>query len=437
MKNVPIAGPRAQSGQALVWGMLLLGAMALAFVAYFSVSQMVAVKVRHTHALDAAAYSGAVVQARAMNTAAYINRAHIANQVAMAHLATLSSWAALGEAQARQLFSGNPPVHVIGMLFGADHAAAYSAARRAVGLGAMQPQLAAAYMAHDATVRQVLARAQASIVETLPAVRRHVIETVLEANFEASPDRTFRLEFDTDEWPDAVSLLSGPRHLAPVVRAAASRYGFLAPRHHTAYNSWVVSPMCPSLRHQLRRRGTTQMDDQGRWQSVDTLSYHALRSNQWIGCYYREYPMGWGWLAGATGHVLDDPHTDAPPDDFSEVDFWRWVRDSTDWDIAAGSANPLANSRAHVTRRLWDTGGLPGFHDVGESASNGRIAFALTLHRTADADRVVTTRSAAETFFARPEGREDGRLEHANLFRPYWQARLVAHPHASFLEERK
>lgn len=287
MKSMSATRSRAQSGQALLWGVLLIGAMALAFTAYFGVSRMVAVKTRQTHALDAAAYSGAVVQARAMNMAAYINRAHIANQVAMAHLTTLSSWAALGETEARQLFSGNPPLHVIGMHFGTNHAAAYSAARRAVGLSSMQSRLAEAYRAHDTTVRQVLARAQASVVETLPAVRRHVIEAVLNANFEASTDREFRLEFDSDDWPDAISRLSGPSHLAPVVSASAGRYGFLAPRHYTAYNSWVVSPLCPGLRHQLRRRGATQMDEQGRWQSVDTLSYHALRSNRWIGCYYR------------------------------------------------------------------------------------------------------------------------------------------------------
>jgi len=36
--------------------------------------------------------------------------------------------------------------------------------------------------------------------------------------------------------------------------------------------------------------------------------------------------------------------------------------------------------------------------------------------------------SAAQTYFARPEPRADGQAELANLFHPYWQARLAALP---------
>jgi hypothetical protein len=412
-----------------VWGMLMLGVMAIAFIGYFGVSKMVATKARQTHALDAAAYSAALFQARTMNMISYINRAQVANQVAMAHLTTLSSWSNLGETQARQLLSGNPPAHVVGMLFGADHGAAYSAARQAVGLASTQSQLASAYMAHDHTVRQVLGRAQAHVVDTMVDARHSVIQTILNANYEASRPSDFRLEYNSDDWSGTVIKLSGPTHLAPVVRAAVGRFGFLAPRNDIAYNKWVVSPLCPGLRHQLRRRGATQMDEQGRWQSTDTLSYHALRSNRWIGCYFREYPMGWGWLASASGQALDGPHMPTPPDDFSETDFWRWVQNNTDWDIATGSANPLASSRALVSRRLWETTGLPGFFDLAESTQNAAFGFSLTLYRSTDDAQVVTTRSAAETFFARPAARADGRAEQAGLFRPYWQARLAAHPY--------
>src|SRR3546814_2539631 len=99
-------------------------------------------------ALDAAAYSGALVQARALNMLAYINRAHVGHQLAMAHLVTLGSWASLGGAQASQLKSGNPPGYLIAMLFGPDHGAAYAAASRASGFsGLAMPgaELARAY----------------------------------------------------------------------------------------------------------------------------------------------------------------------------------------------------------------------------------------------------------------------------------------------------
>src|SRR5690606_21763523 len=82
--------------------------------------------------------------------------------------------------------------------------------------------------------------------------------------------------------------------LRALVQDAAGRYPFLGPRNDTVRNGWPVSARCPHLRHELRRLGATSLSAQGQWQSHDTESYHALRSNRWIGCYYREYPMGWG-----------------------------------------------------------------------------------------------------------------------------------------------
>src|SRR5690606_10907700 len=90
----------SQQGQALVLGMLLAGVAMVILARYFAVGQVVGAKARQLHALDAAAYSGALVQARALNMLAYINRAHVGHQLAMAHLVTLGSWASLGGAQA-------------------------------------------------------------------------------------------------------------------------------------------------------------------------------------------------------------------------------------------------------------------------------------------------------------------------------------------------
>src|SRR3546814_12861696 len=97
----------------MVLGRLLAGIALIAFLRYFSTGQVVAAKAKQLHALDAAAYSGALVQARALNMLAYINRAHVGHQLALAHLVTLGSWASLGATQARQLAAGNPPLHLI------------------------------------------------------------------------------------------------------------------------------------------------------------------------------------------------------------------------------------------------------------------------------------------------------------------------------------
>ncbi|MDX3895767.1 hypothetical protein [Pusillimonas sp.] len=416
--------PHPQGGQALVWGMLLAAVASLVLVRYFATAQMVAAKARQLHGLDAAAYSGALVQARALNMLALLNRTQVGHQVAMAHLVTLGTWAFLGGAESRQATIGNPPVYLIAMLFGAAHGSAYAAAMGAGGLESLAQtpgQLAAAHAAHDRLVHRVLGAVQHDIVDTLPQARHEAMMQVLGRHYPGEPSS---LEMEHDDWPGAVRLHAGRRHLASFARDAAGHYGFLAPRNHTARNPWPVQARCPARRHELRRRGQTQLDDSGVWQSIDTQSFHALRSNRWIGCYFREYAMGWGWIPTAGQQRTDSPHVENPPDDFSAQDFWRWVREATDWDIFSGDANPLANSRAVAARPQWRSSGLPDYFDVAGEGSAPRLGFGVVLRREGPEGISITTRSAAETFFSRPHGRPDGYFERPNLFHPFWQARL-------------
>lgn len=425
---------RNQRGQVLVLGMVMAGLALLAFSRYFHTGQVVAAKARQIHALDAASYSGALVQARALNMLAYMNRTQIGHHVAMAHLVTLASWAHLASTEAQQLSRGNPPPHLIDMLFGSDHGAAYRAAAQASGFSAMAQQggnLGAAYARHDDVVQQLLGTLQEHVVSSVPDARYHAMQAVLDHNFrpgvsrneDAVAEQSFSLTLHDDQWPGFVQRYSG-QLLRPFLLQSAEFYRFLAPRNATARNTWVVDGRCPSRRHELRRRGTTELDAAGRWHSVDTQSFHALRSNRWIGCYFREYAMGWGWIPSASNQALHEPHVDDPPENFSNQDFWRWVRDSTDWNITGGSSNPLANSRASVQRQRWQGGGLQSYFDLRNSDATGIRFVARLTHPGPDGLR-VTTESAAETFFARPVPRRDDRQERANLFRPYWQARLA------------
>lgn len=444
---------KLQRGQALVLGLLVVGLMAVVLVRYFTVGQVVAAKAKQLHALDAAAYSGALVQARALNMLAYINRGQVGHQVAMAHLVTLGSWAAWGGAQARQAGMGNPPAYLIAMLFGPEHGAAYQAARGAAGIDTLAQiagRLAQAYAAHDNVVRGVFSDVQNNIVLTLPDARWAAMQEVLARNYSqgsGSPRRVsgaitegvrfsgasmpdsktppaFKLILLEDNWAGYLQRYPG-RQLKPFVQAVAQTYEFLSPRDHSASSLWAVDARCPAQRHELRRRGSTEIDARGVWQSVDTQSFHALRSNRWIGCYYREYPMGWGWIPAAMNQVLDGPYVDNAPDNFSAQDFWRWVAQSTNWDIVSGDANPLANSKAAAARQRWPGGGLSMYFDTNPQSEASRLRFALELRHPGPEGLIITTRSAAESFFERPEPRPDRRPEQANLFHPYWQARLA------------
>jgi hypothetical protein len=427
---------KAEKGQAMVLGLLLCGVAVVALLHYFSLGQVLAERTRQIHALDTAAYSGAVVQSRALNLLALSNRAMVGHHLAMGHLVTLASWAQLGGHQAQQRLRANPPAFLIGMLFGVKHGTAYAASSAARGLQreAMQSgRLGQRFMQHESRVHDTLAVVQSQVVSTLAGTREAAIKAVLNRYY---PNAQYDLTVTAPPINLWLERRAAPS-LHPFMQQIAGGYGFLQERNHTALNAWLVSPRCPTRRHQLRRRGNTVLDSSGRWEAADTQSYHALRSNRWIGCYYREYAMGWGWLASRSTSKLSAPHVNNPPDNFSSQDFWRWVADATNWDIFTGQDNPMANSRAVASRVVWPTRGYASYFDVrpllpgvGEgvgqlfkSSHSGRFRFSVKLQRVGYDNLRYTVSSAAESYFERPTPRDDARHEKANLFNPYWLAR--------------
>jgi hypothetical protein len=453
-------------GQALPLALGLAGLGALSLFVLYNLGQTIAARARLTHAADAAAYSGALVQARALNLIAYINRAQIAHQVAMAHLVTLASWAQFAQAERGRVLRGNPPAAVIAMLFGPMHGRAYASAAASVGAAGLVTQFARAYERHDALVHRVLAASARATVTHLPAGRQQAMQTVIHANFPefarpvaansgSAPRDLLSMDLLGDDWPGFVRRYAGndPAGLRGIVLSAVDRYGFLAPRNGVGRNAWPVSFRCPMRRHELRRRGGTSLGRDGVWRSIDTQSFHKLRSNKYIGCYYREYAMGWGKIdTQASGARRDDADAVDAPRDFSRQDFWRWVRQNTSWDIVNGVSNPLAYAYALRDMDRWRSAGLPSYADV-PARHKGRAArFILRLRQpapllsTTDARSTVAAPrgryayiglrsqdnldvvSAAETYFARPTSRADGAAELATLFRPYWQARLAPVP---------
>ncbi|WP_454694046.1 pilus assembly protein TadG-related protein [Achromobacter aegrifaciens] len=448
-----------QRGQTLVLGLLMVAVGGISLVVLYNLGQTVGARQRLTHAADAAAYSGALEQARTLNALAYINRTQIAHQVAMAHLVTLGASAQYARTMQSQHNRRNPPAGLITMLFGPDVGMAYQAAR---AVPDAEQRLAAAFGEHDRVVHQVLEAAAASAVAGLAASRGRIMNKVLSANLsddvpapgvDGAHARGASLRLLTDGWPDYVGRRQAMRDagLRPAVEQAAQRYGFLNRRSVTRRNPWMVHPLCPLHRHELRRRGSTWLGPDGRWGALDTQSYHALRFNRWRGCYFREYAMGWGT---AQGQKIKAPegleYVDEPPLDFSDQDFWRWVELSTNWDLLNDISNPMANSYAMADAQRWRGRGLPAYRDIALSRSGDPLRFAVAVRlagstlKTTDAESAVrspvgrfryaalgpedavTVTSAAETYFARPERRVDGRDELATLFRPYWQARLSA-----------
>jgi hypothetical protein len=456
---------RRASGQAmpLALGLVALGALSL--VILYNLGQTIAARTRLTHTADAAAYSGALVQARALNLIAYLNRAQIAHQVAMAHLVTLASWTQFGKTERERLLRGNPPGPLISMLFGPSHGRAYASAAAGSDAAALLRDFEQAHDRHDRLVHSVLAATTRATIDSMHATRQQAMQAVVHANYpEFKPPATARdgsaardrlaMDVLVDDWPGFVRRYAGNGRGAfrPMVLAATDRYGFLEPRIGTARNAWPVSSRCPTRRHELRRRGGTSLSREGAWRAIDTQSFHKLRSNKYIGCYFREYAMGWGKVdtrrvgADAQG---DTGAVDAPAD-FSQQDFWRWVRQHTSWDIVNGVSNPLAYAYAIHGTAKWRGQGLPAYAEIPHQRAGRPARFVLRLAQPAPllqttdarstvasprgrlsyagllAEHDVGVTSAAETYFSRPTPRKGQAEELATLFRPYWQARLAA-----------
>src|SRR6187402_3970243 len=83
---------RLYSGQASVFVLAMVASLVTAFAVSFGAGQLVNDKMRLVNAADAAAYSAAQWEARSLNIQSYLNRAIVANEVAIAQLVSLRSW---------------------------------------------------------------------------------------------------------------------------------------------------------------------------------------------------------------------------------------------------------------------------------------------------------------------------------------------------------
>lgn len=82
-----------QRGQALVFSLVTMSIILLVMVSLYTMGQQSIAKIRLQNTADAAAYSAVLAEARDYNFSAYTNRAVIANQVAVAQVVGITSWA--------------------------------------------------------------------------------------------------------------------------------------------------------------------------------------------------------------------------------------------------------------------------------------------------------------------------------------------------------
>jgi len=452
----------SQAGQVLPLGLILCAAVLVAWVLSLNLGRLVHSKASLLRATDAAAYSAAVAQARALNLHAYLNRAQLAQQIAMAHLITMASAQRYRANLAQRAMRFNPPVVLIGILFGPSYAAAYLAAKMG-GLGdeVALAQISEAFSRHDEVIHRVIDQVRGEQIKRLSTARQHIVNQVLVNNIGANgstmvgatmAELGLETTFTVDELTGFVSRFSSAdARWQALLRRVSKQYGFLSDRHHKKRNFWAINIRCPLKRHELRRKGFTRLGANGTWTVQDTQSFHALRYNRIIGCYHREYPMGWALVGSAARTQPSQPlqsDLDAEPQNFSKESFWRWVADQGDagWNIFSGGDNRLARRWATTSEIRWNTQGMPSYTSLTPTRKESlRLAIAVqqqsALIHTGTAleakrfggkftlsqgDHVqhLHAESAAQTYFAPPEASR-GLAAAPNLFQPFWRARLI------------
>jgi len=428
--------PTRQKGQTMLLGLVLCGVGVLAWVLMLELGQAVHDQSSLHRATDAAVYSAALIQTRALNLHAYLNRAQLAHQIGMAHLIAVATASQYRAKLGQQASKRNPPASLIGAFFGPQHYVAYtSALSGSIQDTHSQRLLRDAYSRHDHHVHHVLDRVRQLLIRHTEHQRQQAIDHMLISNVGKSgsalkghtlSELGLSVTFTLDETKGFVDQYSGND---PVWRDFLNRlighYEFLTERNRTQRSVWLVNPRCPFKRHELRRRGRLQLGRDGQWFSEDTLSYHALRYNKIIGCYHREYPMGWAVLE--THHESSNFNQQAvSTPDFSRQAFWRWSRAENGgaWNIFNGRRNRLAQRYGQSTSLKWSTKGLGRYVQISSGRERKPVRIAIKVTQKLNSGETIQSKAAAQTYFSPPKV-QLGRTSAPSLFEPYWRATLI------------
>jgi hypothetical protein len=415
---------RRQHGQSIVFVLGLAAALAGALVLSYGAGERSHSKRRLIDAADAAAFGGAVWQARTLNFQAYANRAIVANEVALAQAVSLRSWSAYF---GRTLVNVDTVTQYVPYLGAATHAAAgvWSAVDAAI-----QPSMRGAEGISIA-VNTMLANAQ-------PAVHAFGLvaaEEVARASLAAAGPATgpsgampALLARNAIEWNRLTASYAGPERARLRTLVLDGRDGFTTERNAR------LAPPIVGLLARLEKRGGTELVGFDTWRGMDTLAVHRRRSLL-FGSFREAIPVGWGAAQDAVrpsplrgyhgGTWQTNPRTSQlaeatlPAQTLYAYPGIPVIRDVTNPSVRDERTVRFVVEAADRTHDpVADTRGL-GVADL--ATLQQRTSWAPTPSANA-----VHALGAAVVRFERPEGRADGRREYANLYNPYWQARLAA-----------
>lgn len=484
---------RRQRGQALIYGIFMLMAGLASLFFLFNTGQLTREKTKLVNTTDAVAYAAGVMHARALNMDAYANRALVANEVLVAQMVSLSSWAQYASKHIETIpsvgnfFMCSEPIETyylpwngfywVAAAAGAEYSAACNVlADQSLGVGQEIrevaneiPDIVKGVVDLVEVSKEAIRIAQRTMHSGMPIARSRVMRDVAETNYHNDG----RIEVDdgvpsalTSDWDTFTASYSNDdrARFAEVTRLAA--YGERTGDAFVRSRSWTASQMTPTdwqcfagwNRNEVRRRGGTELVNYDEWKAEDTVSYHSYAGgfSRWGAprCRHHEEALGWG-------------EQQAHPDN----------ADRNESEASLGGS-PSTNPEAHdnASSSAWTNySGLPSFYELSSDmlAKNSNLdkenaallRFTVRLRRRTSETVTSQGRSAvrntprinaygadaaggvfsqiatSEVYFRRPPAQSNnshgetlGRpVELGSLFNPYWQVRMVVPPTSDFV----
>lgn len=389
---------RGQIAPVALFGMLISSAV---LVVMFNTGQKVTERSHVANAADAAAYSGAVWTARHLNFIAYSNRAMIANHLAVGHFVSYVSWVRYLNDSLTAIDRVTQWIPYVGQYV--DMAEQISAQVRDVTEQSAEVAIPA-LDAWNANIRAAQAEAHASLAF------RYLQNLMSETGRAYDPHILINDQDALSQMPDELRQVLDAQLMTQSAAVPAFIQRYSAGRDSNALQELVNASLRGNedlqrwiagergwrenlLAAQLRKRGMTshsQTADGADWRAEDQLQYRTRSL--------------FGWRS------------------------WRRIGDR----VSSASAREFDSNYAGVPA-LYNVSGQPGDNSLRIAAiatkAQARVASADLLGMSAS-DHPLAVAAIARVEFHRPRGSAftslgERRHEYANLFNPFWEAKLA------------
>ncbi|MEE9321477.1 MAG: hypothetical protein V3U76_13585 [Granulosicoccus sp.] len=447
-----------QHGQALPLGLALILFGVLGAIVLFNTGQTATDKMRLANTADAAAYSGVLWQARALNFQAYSNRAMVANQVSIAQAVSLQSWSTYSVIAAENVANVLSPIPFVNALTRGLETVASSVNR------VVSPVLNA-MVGVISSVNAGLSISQDAMFASSFAATPEIIQTVVVQNdprFTAKTAYTLGGTYlNLNDWKSFTDGYDRADKDAMHERSSLinlSRDEFTINRDWKFFKPiWLYTT--PLTKHQIQKEGETRLVEvegtdglEYEWKAKDSLEFkntfiRIIKSDK-----HFNIPIGWAEAfaneRGSEGGArsIERGACSTRMDYIYSGRCASWTDNSTAERFSAVNIH-FGEKASRVSMPGY--GGLQGFRSLSEATlAEDRPSLMLRVEVAMQAGEVVSSNtsttdelfaaemvapgellssvSIAEVFYKRPDIDIDGidKIEYANGYNPYWGVRL-------------